>query len=89
MTLGRIVNSIIEVSFMIDNHGPNQDVPKSTVKNLEYFNIFTEILFNLFILYYFVSIKESRPEIERRATLMDPEMLSLGSSQKIQAEILD
>jgi hypothetical protein len=81
MTLGRIVNSIVEVSFMLHNHRPAPDSQRPSVQNLEFFNIMTEVLFNLFILYYFISIKQSRPEIERRATLMDPDMLSLASSQ--------
>jgi predicted Abi (CAAX) family protease len=32
--------------------------PKSTEVRLEYFNITTEIIFNIFILYYFVNIKD-------------------------------
>lgn len=42
---------------------------------LEDFNIVTECLFNLFILYYFISISKKKPDLERRATMVDDRTL--------------
>ena len=55
----RLFATTIENCKYLDEETSNK------VVNLEYFNILTELVFNLFLLFYFAAIKESsQPEID-------------------------
>lgn len=66
MSSMRILASIAEVKI---KHNADQ------IYALEDFNIVTECVFNLFILYYFISISKKKEDINRRATMVDDHTL--------------
>ena len=78
--LGRICVGISEV-FIVRRDG---DQATEGLENLEYFNISTECVFNLFILYYIVTINERKSAIDRRATMVtDPAESSFLNSDQV------
>lgn len=79
--LGRICVGVSEV-FMV-----RRDDDQATTKGLErleYFNISTECLFNLFILYYIVTINDRKSAIDKRATMVtDPSESSFLNKDEV------
>jgi hypothetical protein len=76
--LGRICVGISEI-FIV-----RRDQATEGLESLEYFNISTECVFNLFILYYIVTINERKSAIDRRATMVtDPAESSFLNSDQV------
>ena len=65
-----IVVSIIESKIILENE------KDQAIIKYEYFNILTECIFNIFILYYFITIKLKNPDLERRQSLLDEDSKS-------------
>lgn len=70
MQIGRISVSIFQ-SYLFIKHGEHLTV----INQLEYFNLITECLFNVFILYYFVTVAQTKPDLERRQAMLNDEAL--------------
>ena len=71
LSLGRLINSCCEALIKYVDHLNNKQQDPAKLQRLEYFNISTECVFNLFILYYFISIGKKKETIERHGTIAD------------------
>lgn len=83
MQFTRLIIQGVQQIVFVKNEG--QVNPKE-LKQLDYYNIYTECLFNLFILYYFVSITGVKPGLERTAAQSSTDS---SASVQIAASIVD